>query len=263
MTRRHLHFACEGSQLVGTLDDAAGDVGLLLVTGGNETRAGAFCGQAQLAARLAEAGYPVFRFDRRGVGDSEGENSGFRGSGRDIAAALTAFRAEKPGLRRVVGFGNCDAASALMLSGGAACDALVLANPWTLDADDQSPPAEAIRSRYAQKMKNPREIMRLLSGGVSLRKLAGGLGKALRPQAPPSSLSQDMRESLSCFAGTTQILLAGNDRTAQAFQSAWPDYPAKLCPNAGHSFSENHAGEWLFNHLIASLEEQTRQLDMR
>ncbi len=80
MNRKHLAFACEGAQLAGTLDDAEGETGLLLVTGGNETRAGAFSGQAALADGIARAGYPVFRFDRRGVGDSEGYNTGFRHS---------------------------------------------------------------------------------------------------------------------------------------------------------------------------------------
>src|SRR6188768_4031138 len=101
MSREHLTFACAGDTLVGTLDDAVGASGLLLVSGGNEIRAGAFSGQAELAARIAAAGFPVFRFDRRGVGDSTGENRGFRDSGEDIAAALTSFRHECPGLARV------------------------------------------------------------------------------------------------------------------------------------------------------------------
>ncbi len=117
MTRRHLTFACEGETLVGTLDigAASGSSGLLLVSGGNELRSGAWNGQAQLAARLADAGFPVFRYDRRGVGDSEGENPTFRHSGPDIAAAAQAFRAAVPHVSRVVAFGNCDAATALML----------------------------------------------------------------------------------------------------------------------------------------------------
>jgi len=46
MSRRHLTFTCKGEPLAGTLDDAPGKVGLLIVTGGNEIRAGAFSGQA-------------------------------------------------------------------------------------------------------------------------------------------------------------------------------------------------------------------------
>ena len=181
MSRRHLTFACAGETLAATLDDASGSAGLLLVSGGNEIRAGAFSGQARLAARIAAAGYPVFRFDRRGVGDSTGDNAGFRESGADIAAALAAFRAACPALARVVGFGNCDAASALMLNAGAGCDALVLANPWTIEHDDGALPAEAIRARYAEKLRNPRELVRLATGKVSLKKLAGGLRRAVGP----------------------------------------------------------------------------------
>ena len=115
MSRRHLTFSCEGSTLVGSLDEAEGTTGLLIVTGGNELRSGAWAGQAQFAARIAEAGFPVFRFDRRGTGDSDGPNGEFRSSALDIAAALAAFHAQRPTLNRIVGFGNCDAASALML----------------------------------------------------------------------------------------------------------------------------------------------------
>lgn len=257
MSRRHLTFACENEQLVGTLDDADGTAGLLIVTGGNETRAGAFSGQAQMAARIAANGYPVFRFDRRGVGDSTGKNEGFRQSGRCIAAAIATLLVEKPGLRKVVGFGNCDAASALMLFAGAGCQSLVLANPWTFEEDDADagPPPEAIRQRYAKKLRDPREIARLLKGGVSMGKLARGLQHAIRPAPAPSSLAQEMKAGLATFEGPVRILLAENDRTAQAFRSTWPDAECATCPDADHAFGSDPAHEWLFNQLVAVLEE--------
>lgn len=260
MSRRHLAFACEGDTLVGTLDDGPRATGLLIVSGGNEIRAGAFAGQARLAARLA-AGFPVFRFDRRGVGDSTGENLGFRDSGADIAAALAAFRAARPGLARIVGFGNCDAASALMLNRGAGCDALVLANPWTIERDDGAPPPTAIRERYAAKLRDPRELVRLATGKVSLRKLAGGLVRALRPAGPPSSLAGDMRAGLAGFAGPVTILLAGRDRTAQAFEAAWDAGDTRIarCPGASHAFVEGGASEWLFERIMRALGEQPDQ----
>lgn len=255
MTRRHVTFPCDGMELAGTLDEAAGTTGLLIVTGGNETRAGAFAGQAQLAARIAAAGHPVFRFDRRGVGDSEGMNGGFRSSAPDIAAALAAFRQAAPQLARIVGFGNCDGASALMLSRGAGLDALVLANPWTIESDDAAPPPEAIRARYSQKLRNPKELARLLTGKVSIGKLLKGIGQAVRPAPAPSTLAQEIAAGLAAFRGPATILLAERDRTAQIFAASWNSTDPRLrhCPGASHAFAEAPARDWLAERLLDML----------
>jgi exosortase A-associated hydrolase 1 len=261
MSRLALTFGCGTLRLAATLDTAPGTAGLLIVSGGNEIRSGAFGGQAELAARIARAGFPVFRFDRRGVGDSEGENRGFRRSAKDIAAAIEAFRAIAPQIERVVAFGNCDAASALMLAGGAGCDGLVLSNPWTIAEDesgteaDATPPPAAIRARYAEKLKNPREVMRLVSGGVNLRRLAGGVIRALRPSAAPSSLAQEMRDGLALFTGDARILLATADRTAQVFAAAWDrnDPRIRRCEGARHAYVAPEHRDWLKAEILAAL----------
>lgn len=255
MSRLHLPFGCGDATLAGTLDTAPGTSGLLIVAGGNEVRSGAFSGQAQLAARIARKGFPVFRFDRRGVGDSGGQNKGFRKSARDIEAALAAFRAIAPAIDRVVGFGNCDAASALMLAGGAECDALVLANPWTIEGDADVPPPAAVRARYGAKLKDPKEILRLLSGGVNLGRLAKGIAQAARPRAKPTTLASEMASSLAPFGGDVRIVLAASDRTAQAFDAVWDPADGRVsrCEGATHSWIEPHAREFLDGHLLALL----------
>ncbi|MDD3800021.1 MAG: hydrolase 1, exosortase A system-associated [Novosphingobium sp.] len=257
MTRRHLTFACQGAQLAATLDEANGASGLLIVSGGNEIRSGAFSGQAHLAARIAAVGHPVFRFDRRGVGDSGGTNSGFRSSAPDIAAALTAFRREAPQLQRIAAFGICDAASALMLAHGAGCDTLVLANPWTSEGSDALPPPAAIRARYAEKLRNPAEIRRLASGKVSFKGLMRGLASALKPQPAPTTLAGEMATGLRTFPGRVRILLSGRDRTAQIFEAAWDKADLRLahCPGASHAFAEQESADWLFEQILASLSE--------
>ena len=255
MTRRHLAFTCEDDRLVGTLDEAPGNSGLLIVTGGSEIRSGAFSGQAHLAARIAAAGCPVFRFDRRGVGDSEGDNRGFRDSAPDIAAALTAFRSAHPSLEMIVGFGNCDAASALMLAGGAGCDALVLANPWTFESDGETAMSPAaIWSRYAEKLKNPREVMRLVRGNVSPGKLLRGLKQAMRPAPAPNTLLEAMRAGMALFGGDVTYLIAGRDRTGLAFAESW-DGDIETLAGADHAFSSSNASDWLYNSLLAALEK--------
>lgn len=264
MTRLHIAFPCADETLIGTLDKGNARAGLLIVTGGNEIRSGAFSGQSELAARIAGAGFPVFRYDRRGVGDSSGTNRGFREAGDDLAAAIAAFRQQCPNMDRLVAFGNCDAASALMLNSGAGCDALVLANPWTFEADqsDVMPP-EAVRARYLAKLKDPREALRLLRGGVSLGKLAGGLRTALKAKAPPSDLISKMQLAMASFSGETRFLIAGRDRTGQAFQSVWSEEaPCEVRADADHAFSSTEDSAWLAEQILSTLNEQARQLDV-
>lgn len=257
MRRRHITFACEGAELAATIDEAAGDTALLIVSGGNETRAGAWNGQALLAARVAAAGYPVLRFDRRGVGDSEGENRGFRASGADIAAAIAAFRAECPHVLRVVGFGNCDAASALMLSGGAGLDGLILSNPWTFDADaaDEAP-SEVVRDHYRRRLADPAALKRLLTGKVSIGPLLRSLVAAARPApAVPKGLAAEIAAGVAQFPGSVRFLIAGRDRTGLAFLANWDKRDARLrtCADATHSYVEPVAQDWLVEQVLESL----------
>jgi exosortase A-associated hydrolase 1 len=254
--RRHFTFPCEGVRLVGTLDQAQGTTGLLIVTGGNELRSGAWAGQAQFAARIAAAGYPVLRFDRRGCGDSDGVNAGFRDSVADIAAALSAFRAECPQVTRVMAMGNCDAASALMLASGAGADGLILSNPWTFDDDatDDAPP-QAVRSHYRQRLGDLGAIKRLLTGQVAIMPLLRSLVSASKAPPPPSTLVQDMTARIASFAGPIRFLVAGRDRTGLAFVSSWnrADERVERCASATHSFVEAEARDWLVATTLDAL----------
>ena len=255
MSRRHVLFDCAGAVLAGTLDTAAGSTGLLIVTGGNEVRAGAWSGQALLAARIAASGFPVLRFERRGIGDSDGPPGDFLTSAPDIAAALAALRRECPDLARVAAMGNCDGASALMLAGGAGCDALILSNPWTIASAEAAPPPEALRGHYAKRLSDPAALRRLLTGGVSLGGLLRSLIGALKPAPPPTGLAQDMAAGLARFSGEVRIVIAERDRTAQAFLAAWKkdDPRIRMCAGATHSFVEPEARDWLEAQVLEVL----------
>ena len=252
--RRLIAFPCAGDTLLGTLDEAPGRTGLLIVSGGNEIRIGAHRGMALLAQRLAALGIPVFRFDRRGIGDSTGENGGFRSSGPDIGCAAATFSAEA-GIERLLAFGNCDAATALALFGAAAgVDALILANPWVIEDEDDLPPAAAIRARYAEKLKDPREWLRLARGGVNLRKLADGLTKVSQKQSKQAGgLAVQMRESLAASRIPTTFLLAARDNTAIAFRDAWCDADFITHDTDSHSFAREGNAAWLEERIVAAL----------
>ncbi len=259
MIRQFVSFACEGATLSGTLDQAESTTGLLIISGGNEIRSGPWSNQSLLARRIAAEGFPVFRFDRRGVGDSDGPNGGFRTSAPDIAAAVATFRSQIPALKRVIAYGNCDGASALMLACGAGCDGLVLANPWTIEETPGqaaiAPPPEMVRAHYARRLKSPRALLRLLRGQVSLRQLLASLRDAARAAPPPSTLAQELASGLAAFSGPVAILLAERDRTAQTFLAHWNKAETRLrtCPNASHSFVEPQARIWLQCQLLEAL----------
>jgi exosortase A-associated hydrolase 1 len=218
--RRLLSFDCEGAALGGSLDPADGSTGLLIVTGGTQTRIGSHRMFERLAAALAAAGWPCFRFDRRGVGDSEREDPDFRESGPDLAAAAAVFRREQPQLTRLLGFGLCDGASALALHGNAAgLDGFVLVNPWFVEAEAGEPAAAAIKSRYKEQLLSVEGWKRLLSGSISYRKILKGLGRIV--SSKPSSLSGEIAASLGNAGLPAQLILATGDATAIAAQAEW------------------------------------------
>ena len=261
--RRHLSFDCQGDKLVGTLDQASGKTGLLIVSGGNEVRAGAHRGQAMLAAQLAHHNIPVLRYDRRGIGDSEGSNQGFQNSADDIAAALACFRTEA-GIDHVVAFGNCDAATALAIHKfPKAPDALILSNPWVIEEGAASHSPRQLRQRYWGKLRSPRALWQFLNSDLNVKKLGTGLKTAASTKAPASNLAEQMAAGLKHYSGNVFILLARRDRTAQQFSECLrvpalaslitsPRYHIRKYDSASHSYAGEADQNWLIEQLIGA-----------
>ncbi|WP_294212216.1 hydrolase 1, exosortase A system-associated [uncultured Sphingomonas sp.] len=252
--RSLIAFPCAGDTLIGTLDAAPSTTGLLIVSGGNEIRCGAHRGMALLAQSVSAAGHPVFRYDRRGIGDSTGVNGGFLSARDDLIIAAAAFRAHTPQLDRIVGFGNCDAASTLALFGrDAGIDHLLLANPWTVENNDALPPAAAIRATYRQRLTDPAAWRRLLTGHIDLTKAMKGLRKAAAPSH--QALATRVVTAIADWGDAATVLLASGDATAQAYAAAARHLPATRIDTASHSFARPEDQRALRNAVLSALTE--------
>lgn len=175
----------------------------------------------RLALDVAATGVSVFRYDRRGVGDSEGEDAGYRSSGPDLAAAATAFRAQVPHLRTIVGFGLCDGATTLALHGQAAgVDAAALANPWLVETEAGTLAPAAARVHYRDRLLSPAAWRSVFSGKVDL---IGAAKSLLSAAAKPEdrSLADEVAGRLAPFAGRLLLILSERDGTAIAARSCW------------------------------------------
>ncbi len=257
---RGLTFTCGGDELVGILHPAAApaSTGVLVVVGGPQYRVGSHRQFVLLARWLAEAGIPVFRFDYRGMGDSSGDQRDFQGIGADIAAATNAFQAEVPGLRRIVVWGLCDAATAAAFyapTDSRVCG-LVLLNPWV--RTDAGAAKAHLRHYYRRRVLEPGFWRKIASlrfdygrSWRSLRDLAtrsGLIGGAGRLDAD-LPLPQRFARALDAFGGSALIVLSGNDLTAAEFRDCvagsaeWqaivgrPSISWRDLPEADHTFS--------------------------
>lgn len=261
MTESVLRFACEGAPLVGILaepDGPTAEVGVLIIVGGPQYRAGSHRQFTLLARHLAANGFAALRFDYRSMGDSPGESRDFLAVEADIAAAITALLAARPALKRVALWGLCDAASAALLYLDSTRDPRVagvaLLNPWARSAATLA--QTHVKHYYWRRLREREFWLKLLSGGVGAKalralasnlRLARGAGKGA---ADARSFQDRMAAGLRGFQGPALLVLSGNDYTAHEFQvhalssPAWQGLLASerlqshALPDADHTFSD-------------------------
>lgn len=254
--REHpLVFACAGEDLVGILSepDEPSSVGVLVIVGGPQYRAGSHRQFVLLARYLAERGFPVFRFDCRGMGDSTGATRTFEKIDDDIACAIRAFAGRLPTMHSLVLWGLCDAASAAMMNASkhALVRALVLLNPWAWAEETQA--QTRLRYYYMSRFFSLAFWHKLLSGRVRLGDSTRSLARTVSSAARGASLHLDYRramtEGLAHFRGRLLLILSGKDLTAKEFLryvDSQPEWTKLLSPsraerldlaNADHTFS--------------------------
>lgn len=279
-----LSFACEGNLLVGILaepDDSPAEIGIVIIVGGPQYRAGSHRQFALLARHLAGNGFATLRFDCRGMGDSAGKTLDFLGIDADIAASINALLAARPGLKKVVLWGLCDAASAALLYLDSTRDTrvtgLVLLNPWV--RNEQSLARTHLKHYYRQRLTSPDFWRKLLRGGTAFRAAKGLLydivaasSTRIQPAGTKPTFQSRMARAWASQTGPVLLLLSGRDHTAQEFVEYTrqaPEWQQLLdtarvhrrdLPEADHTFSsahlrgmvENHTLEWLRQGLTNS-----------
>ncbi len=236
MPERALLVECAGARLPGILHcpEQAGERGVLIVVGGPQYRVGSHRQFVLLARALCDAGFPVMRFDHRGIGDSEGDERGFEHIDDDLDAALDAFFDACPALREVVIWGLCDAASAALcyaVRGDRRVCGQVLLNPWV--RTEQSQARAHLRHYYRARLLDRDLWRRLLRGELrvfaALRSLAGDLMRSTRGRAPSAEqvpFPERMAAGLQAFGGRTLLILSGDDLTAAEFTDSAAASPA-------------------------------------
>ena len=268
---RALSFACEGCWLYGVLSlpsDSAGSApltqrGVVVVVGGPQYRVGSHRQFTLLARELAQRGVPVFRFDYRGMGDSEGEMRDFSDIDADLRAAIDTFVTEAPQVREVVLWGLCDAASAALFYAhqDSRVAGLVLANPWARTEDGAA--RAYLKHYYLSRLLQPGLWKKIVQGRFdyvgALRSFGGLCASAIRRKPGPTGVTEDspaeapslpqrMLRGFGLFQGPTLFILSGADLTAREFEDMASD-PAwrklmggkrvsrQSLPDADHTFS--------------------------
>jgi uncharacterized protein len=271
-------FSSREADLVGILHmpEQSARRGVLIVVGGPQYRIGSHRQFVLLARDLAAQGLPVMRFDHRGIGDSDEPYVGFEALNHDIAAAIDAFMARCPGLRQVVLWGLCDAASAILFYAHTdpRVAGVVLLNPWV-----RTPESEArayLRHYYLHRLAQPEFWRHLASGQFQLRRsasalmhmVARGLGTD-QPAEPATAgtsardakpLPARMADGLAKFKGPVLLVISGQDLTAREFEDSarasqfWrrlldaPRISRRDLADADHTFSRrvwsDKVGQW-------------------
>ena len=275
-TEQAIIFPCAVENLLGivAVPEQSKSTGVLIIVGGPQVRVGSHRQFLLLSRSLAEAGYPVMRFDTRGMGDSTGELHDFEAINKDIAAAIDAFQTNHPSVERIVLWGLCDAVSASLLYWAATADprieGLVLLNPWV--RSEATLARTQIKHYYGQRLLQAEFWRKFLSGNLGVGKalvdLLGNLKKSRQQtnqanKTETQPFQERMLRTMQGFAGPVLILLSGNDYTAKEFLETVDKDKARgsvlqcanitqtTIPEADHTFS---SAEWR-----ARVEEITRQ----
>lgn len=238
MNERPIRFDCCGTPLVGMLHGSMGnpEIGVLvIVAGGPQYRIGGARQLVLWARKFSAQGFPVLRFDFRGMGDSYGSYLGFENVEEDLKAALEALFAEVPSLRRVVLWGECNACSASLFYAykDPRVAGIVMLNPWVRTEEGEA--KTMIKRYYLQRLMQRSfwakvfrfefDVVGSIRSALGMVRLAARAGKVhgddsrtIDDGAPgKGSLPGRMLHGLSRFKGRMMLVMSGRDYAANEF----------------------------------------------
>ncbi len=241
-----------------TKPDASAGVGVIVIVGGPQYRAGSHRQFVLLARALANAGFAVLRIDYQGMGDSAGERTDFTNVTADVAAAINAFQTALPSVTQIALWGLCDGASAALLYWHDTHDPRVvgmcLLNPWV--RSEASLARTQVKHYYAQRLAQPEFWRKLVSGRVAVGAISGLLrnvrrmrGESSQTGAADLPFQHKMSLAWSTFKGSLLLILSGEDYTAKEFleyvqtNQQWssalqqPNVQRRDLTDADHTFS--------------------------
>jgi exosortase A-associated hydrolase 1 len=216
--QRALRFNCHGSSLVGVVDIPERPLqrALLLLADGGSYRVGSHRKFTLLSRALAQRGIPVMRFDRRGMGDSEGEPRAGDALDDDVRAAMKELLNHAPETREVVilGLGDAAAAAALYAPHDERVRGLVLLNPQVRRPRDGE--RQSLGHHYLARLGEVAFWKRVAAGEVDFAAGAAALRDNVRQAALErrSALPRRVAASLAAFNGQVLVVLGGADPAA-------------------------------------------------
>lgn len=228
-------FKCGEAMLQGIVtippdNQVAVSVGILIIVGGPQYRAGSHRQFVLLARHLAACGYPSMRFDYTGMGDSTGDPHDFLNVENDVSAALQIFMRQVPGLKKVALWGLCDGATAALLClrhlDASQIAGVCLLNPWV--RSEVSLARTHVKHYYLNRLRDRDFWLKLLSGKVASAAMVGlfqnlRLARRSTQASTEQTFQTRMAAALIDFEAPVLVILSGADYTAQEFI----DYSAK------------------------------------
>lgn len=280
-SRKPLIIQTTFGDISGIFQQGNSDLAVLMVNGGSQTRVGPHRLYVTLSQKLHQCGVSSYRFDLPELGDSAGNLLSFLELPALLNQVITQLLALNPTIQRLVLFGLCDGATAILLTKPALiekCHAIALVNPWV--RQEASHAATMAKHYYFRRLWTKQFWTKFASGHINITSTTRELAQLVRSLS--KSKQQSATEMLTEFNYVEQswhawcdykkptwLFLSGHDLTAAEFLDSATKHPtAKLAlasahtfkrESADHTFSSMSDKDWLVDTFVQQINHLSKQ----